>query len=238
MLHQKIIENTKASLDQEHFDTIHISMPAYITDRTDYILHKEETNPAYGAYRCIKQLSQSQPSNTELIVGVPCNSFHAPPIFNTFYKLSSSLGNVTVLNMLSSTIYFIQQNYPLISKIGILSTTGTRICGSYLHYFNLSNYYKCIQVSSSMQSILHQTIYDKKWGLKSNFPPTQQAKDILLKLMDELIEQGAETIILGCTELPLAIKDKYYKNVPILDPMDVLARSMIEYADSSKLKCD
>lgn len=238
MLQQKIIENTNASSDQDHFDTIHLSMPAYISDRTDYLLRKEENNPAYGAYGCIKQLSQCQPYNSELIIGIPCNSFHSPPIFNIFYKLSISLGNVTIMNMLSSTMKHIQKNYPQITKIGILSTTGTRKCGSYLHYFKLCNYYKCIQVSSSMQSILHQTIYDKKWGLKSNFPPTKQAKDILYNLMDTLIEQGAELIILGCTEIPLAIKEKSYRNIPILDPMDILARSMIEYADVNKLKCE
>lgn len=53
--------------------------------------------------------------------------------------------------------------------------------------------------------------------------------------MDSLLEEGCEAIILGCTEIPLAIEEKYYKGIPILNPSWILARSLIQEVDASKV---
>lgn len=205
-------------------------MPYLISDRSDYILNKNDYNPAYGGYECVKMLSKTRNDNVEYIIGIPCNSFHAPVIFNEFYNLTSKLNNVIIINMLSSTVNYIKNNFKC-KNIGILSTTGTRICGSYLHYFTSKNY-NLIQVPNTMQSLLHQAIYD----IKSNFPPKMNTIELLYKFIDILINEGSENIILGCTELPLAIKENLYKNIPIIDPIDILAKTMILYANPNKLK--
>ena len=46
-------------------------------------------------------------------------------------------------------------------------------------------------------------------------------------MMDYLISKDAECIILACTELPIAFKNTYYKNIEIIDPANILVDTMI-----------
>jgi aspartate racemase len=51
-----------------------------------------------------------------------------------------------------------------------------------------------------------------------------------------LQKQGAEAIILGCTEIPLAIDNKVRSNLIFIDPTNILARSLIRESYPNKLK--
>ena len=54
--------------------------------------------------------------------------------------------------------------------------------------------------------------------------------------MDDLLEEGSEAIILGCTELPLAVTESEYRGVPVLNPSWIMARNMIQLVAPEKLK--
>ena len=56
---------------------------------------------------------------------------------------------------------------------------------------------------------------------------TDAARDLLYQVIDNLKKSGVKAIVLGCTELPLAIKDKTYKNLPIVNSIDSLVKSVI-----------
>ena len=47
---------------------------------------------------------------------------------------------------------------------------------------------------------------------------------------------GAEAIILGCTEIPLALPEPDFEGIPLVDPVEAAARAMVTIADASKLK--
>jgi aspartate racemase len=47
--------------------------------------------------------------------------------------------------------------------------------------------------------------------------------------MDDLREKGAEGIILGCTEIPLIIKEKD-TDVPLLDTTRIHAKAIVDFA--------
>eukprot|EP01047_Picozoa_sp_COSAG01_P034139 COSAG01_NODE_2548_length_7465_cov_15.046294_8_plen_90_part_00 len=51
-----------------------------------------------------------------------------------------------------------------------------------------------------------------------------------------LKQKGADVIILGCTEIPLALPEPEYDGVPLVDPVEAVARAMIAMADPAKLK--
>ena len=44
----------------------------------------------------------------------------------------------------------------------------------------------------------------------------------------KLITKKSDIIILGCTELPLAIKSKSYNSIPLLDSTEILASSLLK----------
>ena len=77
-------------------------------------------------------------------------------------------------------------------------------------------------------------------GLKAGIHETdavtrQRFQDDLCRIIDQLTEKGAQAIILGCTELPLilgpaTIKRKTGRQIELLEPMEIAARSAIRIA--------
>ena len=54
--------------------------------------------------------------------------------------------------------------------------------------------------------------------------------------MDDLVANHCDAIILGCTEIPIAIEEAEYRAIPIINPLLIMARTMIQKADASKLR--
>ncbi|MOA59943.1 Asp/Glu/Hydantoin racemase [compost metagenome] len=54
--------------------------------------------------------------------------------------------------------------------------------------------------------------------------------------MDELKKGGAEIIVLGCTELPLALPENDHNGMTLIDPNRILARALIYAFSPGKLK--
>jgi aspartate/glutamate racemase len=50
-----------------------------------------------------------------------------------------------------------------------------------------------------------------------------------------LEEIGAQTIVLGCTEIPLVIVEKQIAGLVVIDPALILARALIFAVDRQKL---
>ena len=65
---------------------------------------------------------------------------------------------------------------------------------------------------------------------------TEQARQQLMLGIEALQAAGAEAIILGCTELPLAFTEPMVAGLPLIDPTLILARALIREANPAKLK--
>jgi aspartate racemase len=117
-----------------------------------------------------------------------------------------------------------------------LSTTGTYISNVYpdcLSQHGLNG----IQVSEKIQeNHISPAIYSKNYGIKAQSNPvTRQAKKDLLLGIEYLVTERVEAIILGCTEIPLALRDDQIKGVPLIDATKVLARALILEISHEKL---
>jgi aspartate racemase len=75
------------------------------------------------------------------------------------------------------------------------------------------------------KKVIHDVIY--KELVKGIFKESSKKKYI--EIIQKLIEQGAEGIILGCTEIPLLIKQQDV-NIPIFDTASIHARAAVKYA--------
>lgn len=58
---------------------------------------------------------------------------------------------------------------------------------------------------------------------------TSETKEKYLKIMQKLRKNGAEGIILGCTEIPLLIKDTDF-DLPLFDTTFIHAKAAVEYS--------
>jgi aspartate racemase len=242
-LHKKLIENTLTDgTDQSHFTVHHLSQSEDLLDRTKFLNGDITENPGDGMAKVMMSLKASTMEyGGTAVAGVPCNTFHAPAIWDQFVKRMSEDGVdkvVRVVHMLEETVKYIQEAVPNVKKIGLMSTTGTR---NVRVYHNLLTDYEVIEVPMSMQDELHDSIYNKEWGIKAKSSPvTETVKNNFNKYVKNLIEQGAQAVILGCTEIPLVLPEREFVNddnttTPLVDPVDALARAMIREANKDKL---
>jgi len=240
-LHRAIIQQTLAGGDQEHLDVIHLSAGHAVGDRTAYLLEANGENPGIQMASVVKLglsglLDSSGQLRAQAIVGVPCNTFHAPAIYEQFSRELSKIGpNLQLVHMLKESLELIKQRKPGAQVIGLMSTTGTRHSGVWNLLLEGSGY-RVLQIDEKEQEGLHEAIYHKEWGLKALSPASPEARQRMEGYAQQLIDAGAEALILGCTEIPLALPGLEFGGVPLVDPVLALARGMIAAAEPEKLR--
>lgn len=240
-LHQHIINSTKnqkhPACDQEHLTVYHLSCSELITDRTEF-LKGNTTNPAIGAAQVIERFEAiAKSQNERIIVGVPCNTFHAPKIWAHFTKLiaDKKIENIEVLHMIELTKEALLQQNPDLKKVGLLSTTGTRQARVYqeiLEPFGI----EVIEVPERMQQSVHDAIYHPDWGIKSSKHDKAKTRLLFEGFAKTLKDYEAQAIILGCTEIPLVLQEAQFDNVPLIDPMKALADELVRLSIAPKHK--
>lgn len=230
-LHRLVLQNTKANKDQEHLRIIHLSCPDLIEDRTECLLAGEPEKPALGMAEILLAGAEAASRLAmSCVAGIPCNTFHAAPIWEQFTRRLTAAGFIhPVLNMIEETISHILTRYKYARNIGILSTTGTR---NFKIYSEPLQRYGLNVIEAQDQEKTHSLIYNPDWGIKSQTSISQRARIALQEQILELENKGAELIILGCTELPLAIQGTPSFQTPLLDPMNILAARLVNIASS------
>lgn len=209
-LYKKIILKTKAEKDQEHIHVI-IDSNTNIPDRTDNILNDGE-NPLVEMIKSARVLEEA---GADFLI-MPCNTAHY------FYNELCEKVNIPFLNMLEITVNYIEEKYRKDITAGLLATDGTILSGIYDKYFNNSDL-KLIKPKLNQHYVM-EFIYE---GIKKgNY---EIGTSNFFKARDELLANGAELLILGCTELPIGAEIFQFKG-NYLDPMDVLAEKAIKFA--------
>jgi aspartate racemase len=79
--------------------------------------------------------------------------------------------------------------------------------------------------SERLQRRVSDGIYAVKAGITYRDPAG--GREFFVPAMDELVGDGAELIILGCTEIPFAITFDEYDGIPIVDTIEILANACI-----------
>ena len=171
-----------------------------------------------------------------LVAAVPCCTFHSPSIFEIFKSQAAfHFPDVIIVNLMEEIIVHLKERMPPDKNVvGVMSTTGTR--GTKL-YNNLLQPlgYVVVEIDDDIQEELHDTIYSPFYGLKSVIPASTRAKRNIERYVRMLIEKGAAGILLGCTEIPLALPKHFYRSTPLIDPLTALARGLIRTIDASRL---
>lgn len=229
----KIAAQTAVSLDQDHLTVLNWSQPGTIVDRTEFLLGQVAENPAFALAAQVQQLANMGAG----VVGIPCNTAHAPQIFNQIRaELAAARCDVRLLHMIEEVGRFLQTSLPEVTKVGVLSTTGTYQAGVYVEVLEGLGFTAVLPPFSLQTEKIHPAIYDPAYGIKACGCATAQAQANLQEGIDTLIAAGAEAIILGCTELPLAFSKPTAAGLPLIDPTLILARALIREANPIKLK--
>lgn len=229
----KLFDQTIAGTDQEHLPVILVSLSPAINDRTRYLLQGDVENPARSLFHAIKLLDSSGVS----VAGIPCNTAHARPIFSRIEELIKENDlQIKLLNMISEVIFHIGDRFAKGTRIGVLSTLGTYKTGLYREYLERANI-PTVLPDEALAEKVHGAIYDPTFGIKTySNPVTQKARRIIANAVRKLEQNGAGAVILGCTELPLAMPIEHLDGIRLIDPATILARALIRETYPDKLK--
>ncbi len=208
-LFKKIIEVTDAGTDQEHM-RVCIDSNTEIPDRTAAILNggKDPVN------EMVKSAVRLQGMGADVLI-MPCNTAHY------FYDRITPFVDIPFLNMIEETAKAVQKRG--IKKAGLMATDGTCQTGVYDQIFTPMGI-ELVKPSAEGQQAIMDVIYK---GIKAG------DMDIDLtgfhKAIDELFAAGAEVLILGCTELPVAF-EQFSIEESAIDPTLVLASAAVKAA--------
>ena len=198
-----IIDMTDAALDQEHMEMVVFNAPS-IPDRTGYIL--DNTKPCPGAP--MAEIARRLESAGADFLAIPCMTAHY------FYDQVQAAVTVPVIHAIQETALALQKNG--ITKVGLMATDGT--VRTRLFHDALAPYgIEVITPSAEEQENVMHIVYDNvKAGLPADAVRFHSASR-------ELLDMGAQRIILGCTELPL-VKQQFDIGPGFVDPMEILAQ--------------
>lgn len=203
-----IIELTGARNDQEHIEMVIYNNPA-IPDRTDYILGRSKDSPVPEMIRLGKKLEDE---GVELIA-IPCITA------NYFYAELTAQIKVPIVNMIREACGFLKERG--IHRAGLMATSGTVAGGLFQDAFAEEGLELVLPEAEAQEDIMN-IIYK---NVKANLPVEMDRFDRVAK---QLRRAGAETILLGCTELSV-VKENHELGPEYLDVMRLAAKRVVEY---------
>jgi hypothetical protein len=107
--------------------------------------------------------------------------------------------------------------------IGIMGTQATIELGLYQN--RLTDWDCIVPTQEEMNNIVQPAIDLIKAG------DMVVSRDMLMAVVDSLISRGANAVVLGCTELPLAVKELEQNGVPLVNSIDSLVKRAIFHAN-------
>lgn len=211
-LFNKIIRLTPVKKDQDHIRIL-IDNNTAIPDRTKAIL-KGGTDPLPELVKSAKLLKKA---GADFII-MPCNTAHY------FYDGLKKSSGLPVIHMIEEVAKHLKGKY---KKAGLLATDGTVQSGIYTKVLNRYGIELVIPGKNDQKKVM-ALIYGKT-GIKSGSYKEARIKQEFLKIIKNLAKQGAETVIMGCTEIPVILR-KRKDRVPLIDSTQILAESAVKKA--------
>lgn len=202
--YQLLVQHTKADTDQEHPDILICGMSS-IPDRSAYILGISEVSPLDKIIIAGQKLIDMGAD----IIAIPCITSHF------FYPDIAKRLSRPVINAVDITAKKVEQ---LCQKVAVLSTSGTSVSGT-LHKSLSEHGLELVTLSRDDENEVMSIIYAMK-----------ASKDIdinrFLAITATLFDKGAQSIILGCTELSI-IKYRLELDKRFVDPLTILVEESL-----------
>jgi len=229
----KLIAMTHTECDQDHIPFVLFSLPETVPDRTSFLLGKTATNPAYAIADQFEIMSSMGVS----IAVMACNTAHAGPIFEVALELTRTRGvELRILHLIRETVGYIRENYTDIRKVGILGTQGTYQTRLYDQALEDAGLDVMLPDPEVREHDIHAALYAPSFGIKTCAGGiSKEASRRVHNAIRHLRSNGADAVILGCTELPLAIKEDQVDGMPILDPAKIIVEKLIRETYPDKL---
>lgn len=204
----KVIALTPANADQDHLHMLVDHNPT-VPNRQDAILGEGE-NPGPAMAAMAKRLEDA---GADFLV-IPCNTAYV------FEKSITDAVDIPLISIIDETIAALPKKC---NKVGLLATDGCLKAGVYQKSLKAKDIEPIEPTVDDMRELMG-LVYAIKAGDTS-----AAIADTMRALAEELVSQGAQAIVAGCTEIPLVL-DSSMLDVPLVSSTDVLAEKTVQLA--------
>ncbi|MEU0249032.1 amino acid racemase [Streptomyces sp. NPDC006235] len=204
----KLVSMTPGSSDQDHLRTVIWSDPT-IPDRTDALLGDgpDPTPWLLDGSRVLREAGAT-------VIAIPCNTAHA------FVPRIAHHVGLPIVHMIGEVARHLTTVSPRIHTAGLLATTGTLRAGLYQEWLDRFGIRLVLPDDGSQDREVMAGIRAVKAGDRDG------AAAALDRAARRLVEQGAQAVIAGCTEIPLGLPADAV-DVPLVDPALILAQALV-----------
>jgi aspartate racemase len=210
----RLITQTPASCDQEHIPFVLWSDPR-VPDRSTSLRNGDNLPLSW----LLKGIQGLKNAGCNYIV-IPCNTAHF--WFDEMKRHAS--WNSKIIHIVDSVVDELRDVNVTNSTIGIIGTQATIELGLYQYRLNKLGW-NCITPTKEEMDTLVQPAINL---IKAN--NIEAAQPLIMTVVNRLINSGANAVVLGCTELPLAVKQTEERGIPLINSIDSLVKSIwIEY---------
>ena len=207
----KVLAKTQAATDQEHLHLIINNRPD-VPNRNEAVAG---TGPSPGPALAENARSLAA-AGADFLVMV-CNAAHA------FQEDITSAVALPFVSIIDETVRATLEQVPEIKKVGVLGSSGCLDARLYQDAFAERGVSTLVPEGEKHDTFM-QLLYCIKGGDKG-----AEVKTEMRQLANALVDEGAEAIIAGCTEVPLVLFADDLA-VPLVNSTDVLVDSTVAYA--------
>ena len=222
---QQLISRKQAATDQEHARVL-LDQATDIPDRTGAIL-RGGPSPVQNMQASLKRLDKGGAD----LVAITCNTAHH--FHGDMQRTIDKFGlKLELLHIVDATMAELERQAPGAQRIGLLATSGTLDARIYEARAEQQGHQKTwiYPDAATQEQRVMAGIYD---GVKRG--DLEGGRANLLAAAESLRAQGAEAILLACTEIPLVLKtgdvQVQGRALPLIDTLGALATTALARAD-------
>jgi aspartate racemase len=211
-LYSKMISYTQQqynAVQDEHYPPIIIySLPLKGFNETGI------TEPECVKKQLIDGVKKLEDAGCELII-IACNTVHV------FYNEMQEAVKVPIFNIVQETLKQVQKSG--YKKVGIFASECTIKTNLYTQQF-AKNDIHIIEPNGTQQKQLNNVIEHVMGG-------NQKVQDViaLKEIAREYTKQGAEAIVMGCTEIPLAI-NQTHTDIKLFNTIEIIVQTAVDFS--------
>lgn len=212
----KLVALTPAAVDQDHLPMIVINDPT-VPDRTQAFLTDSKAGVLEALERGVRRLEAAGAE----ACAIPCNSAHH------WADELQARTRLPIIHIATASLAELQSRSGGGRRVALMATPVTIASGFYrdriraagLDYFETPEHLTAQKILPAIRQV--------KAGA------TADATRLLEEAVDELFDLGADTILLACTELPVALETRLRTDTRLVDTTYALARACAKWADNS-----
>lgn len=210
---------TPAERDQDHVPAVLWSDPR-IPDRSSFRMHQGP-----DPWPLLRQSLLALARTGVQAIAIPCNTAHA------WYAQMREVSPVPILHIVQAVVDDLQHKGITRGRIGLLGTEATLALGLYQQELEARGY-ECLlpDPAEHARHCAPAIALVKQNRIGQSHAPARAAVEALRR-------RGAQAVVLGCTELPIALPEeqRHDLGLTVVDSIDALATAAIDWYARAKL---